>query len=106
LLKTSTKAKRARVERENRWSTSSDDDPGISPVKLLPTTRTSSRASSTYSVEGKLVATLFQVSNRSESLSSLEGEINFASETSERKHSNKAALLKISRAVLMGQQEK
>lgn len=91
------KAKRARVERENRWSTSSDDDPGISPIKLLPTTRTCSRASSTSSVEGELapqcksiqydkVATLFQVSeNRNESSSSLEGEIYFASETEREK---------------------
>ena len=91
------KAKRARIESDNHWSTSSDDDPGISPVKLLPTTRTSSRASSTSSVEGELapqckpikydqVATLFQVSeNRNESSSSIEGEINFASETEREK---------------------
>lgn len=49
------KAKRARVGRENHWSTSSDDDPGISPIKLLPTTRTCSRASSTSSVKENLL---------------------------------------------------
>ena len=87
------KTKRARVESDNHWSTSSDDDPGISPVELLPTTRTSLRASSTSSVEGEVApqckpikynqdATPFQVSeNRNESSSSLEGEINSPSET-------------------------
>ena len=91
------KVKRTRVERDELLSTSSDDDPGISSIKLLPTTRTPSRTSSTSSVEGELtpqwkplkrdqVATLFQVSEgRNESSSSLEGEINFLSETERQK---------------------
>ena len=108
------KVKRTRVESDELLSTSSDNDPGISPIKLLPTTRTSSRTSSTSSVEGELapqwkplkrdqVATLFQVSEgRNESSSSLEGEINFPSETERRKNSNKAAFMKIPPTVFMG----
>lgn len=98
------KAKRARVERENRWSTSSDDDPGTSPIKLMPaTTRMSSRASSCYSVEGELapqrkpiqydkVATLQVSENRNESSSSLEGEVNFVSETEGEKTQQQSSL--------------
>ena len=91
------KSKRARIESDKfHLSTSSDDGPSISSVKLLPTTRTSSRASSTSSVEGELapqcksnkydqVATVQVSENRNESSSSLEGEISFISETEREK---------------------
>ena len=91
------KSKRARVESDKfHLSTSSDDGPSISSVKLLPTTRTSLRASSTSSVEGELapqcksnkydqVATVQVSENRNESSSSLEGEISFISETEREK---------------------
>ena len=81
------KRKRARVESENASSTSSDDGPGIPSVTP---TRASSISSSSSSVEGELAlqsgkckpskfhqgASAFKASeNRSESSSSLEGEL-------------------------------